>query len=471
MKNHSRSMKGYLFSMMLVTAVGCGGSDGNTPSGSATLKGRVSDSSGSQPQGLSGGTLGGSGSASAAAKVRVGRLKADGGLDVLVEGQVRVDGRYEVAVPAGERRLIAESLDASGKVLAAAIVESSGSAGESVAVTPMDTESSVEAAVLAQMAASGVALAELNAVDLRARINLKVAEAVKASADIDVKVKALAEAVAAAQVAKVKAYASVGINTTQSALFEAELAAAKKLSAALDASASASATVSEQAYASFYADLDVALKGIDVAVKKHTRAESCSSVAFRATVKARLGAGSDAVADASLRAAASLEARASAAAVDAVLSAGAVASAEAMAAANAAATLRAQLSASVNAAASAAAYASWRASLTGSGSVNGSVLGNYLSVNIATATTVQLAVSATATAAATLDAALDAAVKVAIVGSGAIDFNALAQSIVSAYSTYQAAVDLQATALAAFGAKAQPAVDVMATANASFRLP
>jgi len=53
--------------------------------------------------------------------------------------------------------------------------------GEAVTVAPMDTETSVEAALLAKLATSGVSLQEGNASDLRERSNLNVALAVKAS--------------------------------------------------------------------------------------------------------------------------------------------------------------------------------------------------------------------------------------------------------------------------------------------------
>ncbi len=462
MKTHYLSMKACLFSTLLATAIGCGG---GSSGGSAVLKGRVSDSSGSQPQ-----TLGGSGSVSASAKVRVSRIKGDGSLEVMAEAQVQASGRYEIAVPSGEKRLIAESLDASGNVVASAIVESTGSGG-AMTVTPMDSESSIEAAVLAKMAASGVAVADCNAIDLRARINVKVAEAVKASADAELRIKALAESIAAAQSAKVKAYASVGLTTTQSALYDAQLAAAVKLNAALDAAASAAA--SDKAYADFNTDADAALMAMDSSGKKHARAESCASVAFRASVKARLMAGGqmDPVADASLRAAASLEGRAAANAVASILAAGSAASANTTAAANAAAMLSAQLAASASASASASAFASWRTSLTGSGSVSGSVVGDFLGVNLLTAAVAQTAVTATTAAASVLDTTLDTATKVLVTGTGVIDFNGLAQTVVTAYSTFQTAVDLQATLLAPFGAKAQLGLDVMATANGALRLP
>ena len=47
--------------------------------------------------------------------------------------------------------------------------------------------------------------------------------------------KALAEAVSAAEEAEIRAYAKAGVTTSQSALFDAELAASAKLNVALDA--------------------------------------------------------------------------------------------------------------------------------------------------------------------------------------------------------------------------------------------
>lgn len=467
MKSYSLPTKLFLFSTLLATAVECGGS-GSSSGSMSTLQGGVSDSGGSQPQSLKIATFGGSGSVTAAVKVQIGQLKADGTLDIVAEAAIQAGGRYVIQVPPGQKRLIAQSLDASGNVVASAIVEASGSAGSTVTVTPMNTESSIEAAVMAKMAASGVALEDINAIDLRDRISVKVAAAVKADAAADAKIKAMAEAIAAAQSAKIKGYASVGVTTTQSALFDAELAASQKLDVALDASASAS-TTADQAYVSFHSDLTASLMALDSSAKKHARAEAIASVAFRAVIKARLNAAGDAVADAALRAQASSEARIEAAVVDSILTAGS-ASADILAAEKTAqASLLTQLSASASATASAAAFAAWNTSLNGGGTVTGSVLGNYLSVNAGTAVALQASVTAVTNAAVTLDAALKVASN-SLTATGTIDYSVLAQSVVTAYTAFQGTIDLQATALASFGTKVQAALDVMATASGSFRM-
>jgi len=128
-----------------------------------------------------------------------------------------------------------------------------------------------------------------------------------------------------------------------------------------------------------------------------------------------------------------------------------------------------QLQASANVTAMAAAFTTWSTSVTGGSSVTGSVLGNYLGVTVATAATLQLAVTTVNTAAVTLDNALNLTAAT-LNATGAIDFNVLAQSVVTAYTAFQSTVDLQVAALAAFGAKTQAAVDVMATASGTFRL-
>ena len=73
--------------------------------------------------------------------------------------------------------------------MASAIVESLRKSGGAMTVTPVDSESSIEAAVLAKMAASGVALADCKR-DRPARPHQRqVAEAVGASTDADLRIK------------------------------------------------------------------------------------------------------------------------------------------------------------------------------------------------------------------------------------------------------------------------------------------
>lgn len=467
MKTYSLPTKLFLCSSFLVSVANCGGD--TSASNGATIQGRISDGSGSQAQSLriQINKFGGSGSIASAATVRVSQLAADGSLMKVGQGMV-LSGRYTVSVPPSLQRLVVDSLDASGNVVASAIVEASGAIGTTVTVTPIDTESSVEAAVMAKMAASGVALDDINVVELRERITSNVATAVQAATDADNKIKALADAIAAAQVAKIKGYGSQGVTATQAALFNTELAAAQKLNTALDTAAGVQASVAE-AYATFHSDLTASVMALDASVKKHARAEANASVAFRSVIKARLSAAGDAVADAAQRSAASGEARIAAAVVESILTAGTAASDVAAQAKAADAALIIQLSSAANAAAAATAFASWNVAFNGGGTVTGSVLGKYLGVNVGTAVMVQGAVTAANSAAVVLDSTLHT-VGAALSVTGAIDFNTLAQNIITAYTTYQTSIDQQAAALSSFGTKAQTTLDVLATATGSFRV-
>lgn len=439
---------------------------------SSTIRGKTSDDLGAQRQGLGGESLGGSQSGSATSKVRISQLGAGGSLELIGETELKSDGTYEVQVTRlGAKKLIAQALDASRSVRASVIIETSGEAGDVITASPMDTESSVEAEVLAQVVASGVTVAEANAIDLRARINAKTAEAVKASADVTARIKALAEAVAAAQRAQVKAYAEAGATVTQEQLFDAQLSAATKLNVALDAAADNAAA--EKAYEEFVAEVQAQAREKAGDAKKASRGERAASIAFRATVKARLqvsGAAIDPVADAAIRQAAALEGRTMTHATEAVLTTSGATQANIDAFKQAGATLRTSLASSTSITATAQAYAAFHTAVVGSAGVSGSLLGNYLEVNGATAASVQPAVNASATAATQLDAALTSAINTSITASNAIDFEAFATAIVSAMKTFDAAVQAQATNLAGFGSKADVALELMAQANGSLRV-
>lgn len=450
----------------VVTLMACG--DG---SGQATVRGKVTDGSGTQQQQRVGQTekFGGSGTVSATSEVRISALQPGGELTTLAEAELAADGSYQAEVPPGQTHLIVQALSASGEVVAQAIVESSGEGGQTQTAPPMDSETSVEAAVLIEMAAQGVAVAQANAVDLRARISREMAEEVtanaSASAEVSSQIRALAQATASAQQARIEWYSRNGITTTQQALFEAQLEAAAELNAALDAGGSGAA----QAYARFFAAVDTAEEAEGVDDQTRAEGESNSSAAFRATLEVRLSSSaSDGLVDASLRNAASLEARASAVAVEAILAAGGAASAVQTAAVEAGAQLRADVSAATTAGAAASAFASYQTNLSGQTSIEGSVLGDYLAVNGSTAITAQVAVDAAANASADLSAALDSVLALTLGLSGTVDFAAVADATCDSYASYRAAVQAQAAALSSFGTKASPAVEVLVIAHASY---
>lgn len=447
-----------------VALLACGGGDRQ-----ARISGKVTDAEGTQ-QPVRAGKFGGSGTVSATTSVRVSQLAAGGQLTAVADAQVTADGSYTVEVPEGLTHLIVQAVSEGGDVVAQAIVESSGTAGATQTAPPMDSETSVEAAVLIEMVAQGVSVAQANAVDLRARINAEMAAEVRATAssaaDASAQVRALAQATASAQRARIEWYSRQGVQTTQSALFEAQLEAAARLNLALHQGGSAATN----AYAEFLAAMDAAEEAEGADEQTRAEGESNASAAFRATLELRLSASAEdeALLEASARAAASLEARASTLAVEAILAAGGAATGVQTAAATAGAQLRASVSTATSASAAAAAFASYQTAISGDASVEGSILGNYLGVNATTAVTADAAVDAAVSASAELGASLDAALGVLLNLTGTVDFEAVADATCDAYADYRAAVEAQATALSTFGARAEPAVDVLVIAHASY---
>jgi hypothetical protein len=437
----------------------------------AEVRGRISDAEGSQRQGFQvpGGGLGGSGTVAAASKVRASTVGQGGSLEVVGEADVSAQGSYTLDVPADQQRLVIQAVDASGTVVASALLEASGTAESSVVAPPMDSESSLEAQLFIQMVADGTQAAQIDVVDLRSRVTADMAVAAQQGAStataLGTRVKVLAEAVRAAQETELRAYGKAGVQTSQGALFEAELAAAAKLNAALDAGTSA-----EAAYQAFHAEVAAAAERLGADAKEQAQAESSAGVAFRATVKARLSAqDAQPLADASLRAAAAAEARTSAAAITAILQAAQASDAVLQQAGSAATALRTQMKAAATAGAAAQAFTSFSASVATGADVKTTVLGSYVGVNLTNQAAVSLAVQTTKTAAATLDTALDVAVDTAL-ASNQTNVTLLATGIADAYAAYASTVQAQATALATIGTKATPAVDLLVVSEGAFRL-
>jgi hypothetical protein len=359
-------------------------------------------------------------------------------------------------------------VDASGQVVASALLEATAE-GESAVAPPMDGESSLEAEVFLRMMADKAQAETVDLVDVRARINAHMAAAARQGASTDesfrARVKALADAARAAQQAELEMYAKAGVQTSQTALFEQELAAAAALNVALDAGGSV-----EQAYEKFHADLRAAAERLGAKVEQQAQSERAAGASFRTALRARLSA-EDArpLVDAALRASAGLEARASGEVLSALLAAANAADNVKQQAVTASTTLRSQVRASTTAAAAAQAFAGFGASVASSTDVQSSVLGRYLGVNVTNQLVVSAAVQATVTAAATLDASLEAAASAAVT-SNATNVTLLATKTAEAYQAYATAVRAQASALSVFGAKAAPAVELMLVAEGSFQM-
>lgn len=447
---------------IVLALAGCAAEAG----GFSRAEGRVTDTGGAQPQ-----SLGGAGTAAATTSVRASAVTAGGSLELVGEAEVMADTRYSIELPAHQEGLVLQAVDASGEVLAGAILDASGAVGETVHVTPMDSESSLEAAVYVAMIAQGASATEVSTVDLRARITSELALAVRMAddrgEDVSAAIDALALAVLAAQRTEVAMYAQAGVRVSQADLFAAEVSASTSLSSALHGGASASSS-----YDVFFAALAEAASELRVTAEEQARAEAAASASFRAVVRARLSSESSAsIRDAAILAAASLEARVHERALASVLAAG-DASAELEArAASATAELRARIGAASTVSAAGSAYAELAIALRGDADVRGSILGTYLGVDLVSALTVQPAVEASATAAAQLDAALDAAMQASLSGSGSIDTRMLAMQIAAAYGQHAEAIAAQRATLGtlASDARLECAIDLLVLADGSFR--
>lgn len=432
----------------------------------ARVEGHVTDGGGAQTR-----SFGGEGTISGAVAVQASALLPGGSLELLAEGELEADGSYSLELPAGETHVILQAVDASGEVMAAAVLEHSGPPGETVTATPIDSESSLEAAVLIEAAAQGAEVGAINVVDLRARVTSEVAIGVRIADargdDVGELVGALAAGVRAAQESELAVYARGGASVSQAQLFEAELAASQELDAALDAGAPAQA-----AYDTFFEARAQARAALGVDAEAQGRAEAAASASFRATVEARISSEASAsIRESALLAAASLEARAQERAIAAILAAGEASGEVQASAAAAASALRAEVSAAATADAAAEAYARFAASVHGEASVEGSILGAYLDAGVAGTVAVDAAVAASATAAAQLDLALDAAFTASLQTTGAVDGAALAADVAAAYATYTDTMEAQGAVLASTSdaVSADAAVSLLIVADASFR--
>ncbi|HZA52176.1 MAG TPA: hypothetical protein VE549_15635, partial [Myxococcaceae bacterium] len=346
--------------------------------GSVTVTGRVTDTEGTQSQGLSSGpAFGGTGTVAAASRIEASSVGSGGALTLISETSIQANGEYQLDVPADSERVVLRALSSSGEVVASALLDAAVMAqGEATrSAPPMSTETSLEAEIFQQLIVDGVAASNIDTVDLRSRVTTQVASSVRAQTTDQERldsVGALAAAVRAAQEAEIQAYAKAGVTVTEQALFEASLEA----SAALDSALAAGSRSAEEVYVEFLAAVRSGQQQVDE--KTEAEGEREASVAFRASVQARSSSGSSqGVADTAIRAAAGLEAYAADAAIQATLQAAGASDAVIAQATTAAAQLHTSLRAAANAQAAATAWASYSASLSSSANVSSSVLGAF----------------------------------------------------------------------------------------------
>lgn len=435
--------------------------------GDVEVTGKVSDEAGQQQQGLSGApALGGQGTVAAATEVKAYSVGPGGALSALASAQVQADASYSLSLPQGSERVVLQAVNAQGQVVASALLDAAVTArGEATRAAPrMSSESSLEAEVFVKMVADGAAVSTVDTVDLRARIDAKVAQRARAeSAEAQAKtVAALAAATRSAQEAEVKAYAKAGVTVTQEQLFEASLQASAKLDSALQASAANAV----QAYETFFTA--VRADTTQTNETQEAEAERASSASFRAVVDVRLDAsgGTSSVADAALRSAALLEARAADAAVQASLKAAGATDATLTRAATAATALRTSIASGSG---MASAWTQYSTSLTAGGEAG--VLGSFLGASA----NVQLAAASTAAAQAStaLSGRLLDVVSSTLGGLlNVVNVTAVAEGMVNAYDTYHDAARANATTAlqATAGAKTAAAVEVIVVANGHVEL-
>ncbi|RKH66233.1 hypothetical protein D7W81_15740 [Corallococcus aberystwythensis] len=438
----------------------CGGED------KVMVQGHVTNGAGEQSQALTDGApaLGGDGTAEATTMVRISRVVAAGDLTTLKEAEVAADGSYTLELDDAGQRLIIEAVNASGATVGSALLDSTKPAsGQAVRTAPpITSESSLEAEVYVQMVRDGERPDGVDTVDLRARLNAEQATAVRGQRPETAaeSVEALGAAVSAAQATRLKAYARAGVVVTQGQLFNASLNAAAKLDATLDAGGAAA-----PAYDAFFAEVrEATSEASDV---QDQQAERQASVAYRIAVEARLSSGAGiAVADASVRSAAALEARAAEAAVKALLQGSSAPTPVLTQADTTTRTLRTNVSGARSASDAVTAWEAFGAQLATSGSA--SVMGAQLGVTtggnqLALDSAINVGAQAGATLEATLGRVLDQ--------SGKASATMLSEAVVSAFTTYDAAVRSGAAAtLTTFGTKATTGVELLIIAEGSFRL-
>lgn len=411
-------------------------------------------------------SLTGSCAASTARRVSASVVGAGGQLFTVAEGAVEAAGSYRLQLPSGQQRLVLLAVDAAGQVVGMALLDFSGE-GSAQFAPPMNDESSLEASVFLQLVAEGVSPQAIDTVDLRARITSRIAAAVRQGAstaqELRERVRALATAVRAAQQAEVEAYTRLGVQVSQSALFQAEAQASATLNAAL-----ATGGAVEAAYERFYTELESAARRLGATLAQQLQAERAASASFRAVMQARLTAQpAQALVEAALLASAELEARATQSALRALLPVMGMADSLQAQALQAAATLRGEVRIAATAQAAAQAFARFSATLATSLNLRTTVLGSYLEVNAVTQIAASAAVNATLTASATLEVALELALSAAA-RVEPVDTTAAITQVVAAFQGFTTTVRAQALTLVTFGTRAAPAVELLLIAEGSF---
>lgn len=274
----------------LVGAACAGGDSGNqtTSKPVATVTGSLSSDGGNQNVNpamhpTASGSLRGQVNA-----VSIATIGPTGELTAIAAGSVAADGTFRIDnVPVGNGPFIVEGQGSAG-VIGSVIVPGDLAADDTVQTVPMSAETTLEANVLASLAAGGEAPANVDTIGLMTWISAELAADAQSTGSV-------ANAVADAQTAWLQVAVAGSANVTASALVDAKLAAWTELTAALNGAQSDVAEAS--AWADFMAEAqaDVAAQAhVDLATQ--AQATAAAGVLFQAAFAEGTAAADDATA-------------------------------------------------------------------------------------------------------------------------------------------------------------------------------
>lgn len=363
-----------------------------------------------------------------------------GSTTTIGSGDLEADGSYSLAVTADAGALVITSYDEFGAVTGSVLVDAGPGLGDEVVAAPIDDETSVEAAVAAEIVAS--AAGSVDTVDLRGRINAEVASAVS-TGDATASIAALAAAELAASAAEDASLQAAGCNFDVAARLAASIQGRQSFDAALDAGVATSAAQTA---------LDTQRAGAFIAAgvtaEQAAEADAVAGLAFAASVKAlATGAQASGLISATRTSGDSLSAMLELnASVAALVEADATTALQGEAEAAGTALYSAVLAG--NASADAAAWTTWSVALVGDGSVEGSVIEELLAVDGVTSTNASVVVDAAVGAASFLSSSVQVDVAAAFAAGGSTDAMLAGEAAFDAYATYTGAVSDAVAALA-----------------------
>lgn len=354
--------------------------------------------------------------------------------DALGEGTVDSEGKFAFSVSESVGPVVVTAFDARGSMLGSVLIDGGVGGDRYVVAAPIDAETSLEAAVAGVLSEGSSLGSSVDTVDLRNRIDARLAAAAADSA-ASVEVLGLAELAAGSAIDA--AMLASGAPFGASARFDATLSARQQLDLALDAGVPLS-----DAQASYDAAVALAFASAGATAVQTAAADAAATLAFAASVDALTAgvASQSDVAEAARENGGSLSALLSAQAVaEALVQAGADSGIQARAEAAGEALVNAALSG--DAATEAEGWSAWAGTLVGNGDVRGSILADAIEVDAISAVVADLMVDAvarssdslTADVATAADASLAAGTEHSAIVTGA--------AVWSAYAAFLASVE------------------------------